>query len=60
MVIIRDLVKKYIKDNCTIILVVLPSNINIITQEILELVEDYNKNSKYTLGILTKPDLVFK
>ena len=31
IVIVRDLVKKYIKDDRTVILVVLPSNVNITT-----------------------------
>jgi hypothetical protein len=60
MVIVRDLVKKYIKDDRTIILAVLPSNVDIATQEILELAEDYDKNGERTLGVLTKPDLVLE
>jgi hypothetical protein len=60
IVIIRDLVKKYIKNDYTVILAVLPSNINIATQKILKLAEDYNKNSKRTFNMLIKPDLVLK
>lgn len=60
MVIVRDLVKKYIKDDRTVILAVLPSNVDIATQEILELAEDYDKNGERTLGVLTKPDLVLE
>ena len=60
MVIVRDLVKQYIKDDRTIILAVLPSNVDIATQEILELAEDYDKNGERTLGVLTKPDLVLE
>ncbi|TVY26296.1 Interferon-induced GTP-binding protein Mx2 [Lachnellula hyalina] len=60
MVIVRDLVKKYIKDDRTVILAVLPGNIDIATQEILELAEDYDKNGERTLGVLTKPDLVLE
>jgi hypothetical protein len=60
MAMVRDLVKGYIKDGRTIILAVLPSNVDIATQEILELAEDYDKNSERTLGVLTKPDLVLE
>lgn len=58
MVMVRDLVKRYIKEDRTIILAVLPSNVDIATQEILELAEEYDKNGERTLGVLTKPDLV--
>ncbi|KAL6826006.1 P-loop containing nucleoside triphosphate hydrolase protein [Trichoderma sp. SZMC 28015] len=58
MAMVRDLVKRYIKDGRTIILAVLPSNVDIATQEILELAEEYDKNGERTLGVLTKPDLV--
>ncbi|KAJ4855284.1 dynamin family domain-containing protein [Trichoderma breve] len=57
MAMVRDLVKRYIKDGRTIILAVLPSNVDIATQEILELAEEYDKNGERTLGVLTKPDL---
>ena len=55
---VRDLVTNYIKDDRTIILAVLPSNVDIATQEILELAEEHDQNGERTLGILTKPDLV--
>lgn len=60
MAMVRDLVKGYIRDSRTIILAVLPSNVDIATQEILELAEDYDKNGERTLGVLTKPDLVLE
>jgi Dynamin central region/Dynamin family len=60
MVMVKDLVKMYIRDDRTIILAVLPSNVDIATQEILELAEDYDKNGERTLGVLTKPDLVLE
>jgi hypothetical protein len=47
----RNLVKKYIKDNYII---------NIVIQKILKLIKDYNKNNKHTFNMLTKPDLVLK
>ncbi|KAJ4229186.1 hypothetical protein NW759_003909 [Fusarium solani] len=60
MIMVKDLVTKYIEDERTIILAVLPSNVDIATQEILEIAEDYDKNGERTLGVLTKPDLVLE
>ncbi|ETS84349.1 hypothetical protein PFICI_02374 [Pestalotiopsis fici W106-1] len=60
MTMVRDLVKSYIKESRTIILAVLPSNVDIATQEILELAEEYDKNGERTIGVLTKPDLVLE
>ncbi|KFY17936.1 hypothetical protein V492_00265 [Pseudogymnoascus sp. VKM F-4246] len=60
MVMVRDLVKSYIKDSCTIILAVLPSNVDIATQEIVEIAEEYDPNGERTLGVLTKPNLVLE
>ena len=57
---VKDLVTGYVKDDRTIILAVLPSNVDIATQEILELAGDYDKNGERTLGVLTKPDLVLE
>jgi Dynamin central region/Dynamin family len=58
ILLVQNMMKKYIKDNRTIILAVLPSNVDPATQEILTLAEDYDKAGERTLGILTKPDLV--
>jgi hypothetical protein len=58
MEMVNNLVRKYIKDERTIILAILPSNVDIATQEILQLAEEFDKNGERTLGILTKPDLV--
>ncbi|RAL05156.1 dynamin family protein [Aspergillus ibericus CBS 121593] len=55
---VRDMVKNYIRDSRTVILAVLPSNVDIATQEILKLAKDYDVNGERTLGVLTKPDLV--
>ncbi|KAF5676955.1 RBTMx2-like protein [Fusarium denticulatum] len=60
MEMVNNLVRKYIKDERTIILAVLPSNVDIATQEILQLAEEFDKNGERTIGILTKPDLVTK
>ena len=53
-----NMVKEYIKNNRTIILAVLPSNVDIATQEILSLAKENDKAGERTLGVLTKPDLV--
>jgi Dynamin central region/Dynamin family len=55
---VRNLVRSYVRDKRTIILAVLPANVDISTQEILALAEEYDRLGERTLGILTKPDLV--
>ncbi|KAK4181009.1 P-loop containing nucleoside triphosphate hydrolase protein [Triangularia setosa] len=57
---VRNMVTEYIRDNRTIILAVLPCNIDIANQEILTLAEEYDQKGERTLGILTKPDLVLE
>ncbi|KAK0668272.1 P-loop containing nucleoside triphosphate hydrolase protein [Cercophora samala] len=57
---VRNMVTNYIRDSRTIILAVLPCNIDIANQEILTLAEEYDKKGERTLGILTKPDLVLE
>jgi hypothetical protein len=37
---------------------VVPANIDIATQEIIQMAEDADPNGQRTLGVLTKPDLV--
>lgn len=58
MATVKRLVENYIRDERTIILAVLPSNVDIAATEILELAEMYDKNGERTLGVLTKADLV--
>ncbi|KAH8171347.1 dynamin family protein [Sarocladium implicatum] len=55
---VKDLVESYIREDRTIILAVLPANVDIATQEILQLAEKYDPAGKRTIGVLTKPDLV--
>src|SRR5690606_22708297 len=55
---VKRMVERYIRDDRTIILAVLPCNIDMATQEILTLAEQYDPSGERTLGILTKPDLV--
>ena len=54
------MVTGFIKDKRTIILAVLPANVDVMTQEILALAEKYDPDGERTLGILTKPDLVIE
>ncbi|KIL94336.1 hypothetical protein FAVG1_02899 [Fusarium avenaceum] len=58
MVMVKELVTGYIKNDRAVILAVLPSNVDVATQEILELAKEYDKDGVRTLGVLTKPDLV--
>ncbi|ERT03328.1 dynamin [Sporothrix schenckii 1099-18] len=55
---VNSLVRKYIRDKRTIILPVLPCNVDIATQEIIALAEEYDRQGERTLAVLTKPDLV--
>lgn len=55
---VLNMVRNYIKDERTIILAVLPSNVDVQTQGILDLAEDYDKGGERTLGVLTKVDLL--
>ncbi|KAK0368364.1 dynamin family protein [Colletotrichum limetticola] len=55
---VRDMVQRYIKDSRTVILAVLPSNVDVATQEILSLAEEADPAGDRTLGILTKADLL--
>ncbi|KAK6065239.1 dynamin family protein [Seiridium cupressi] len=47
-------------DIALVMLVVVPCNVDIATQEIIELAEDLDPEGNRTLGVLTKPDLVDK
>lgn len=44
-------------DSRTIILAVIPCNVDIATQEIIKLAKDADPTSSRTMGVLTKPDL---
>lgn len=58
VVLVRNMVKSYMEDSRTIILALLPSNVDISNQEILELAKAADPSGSRTTGILTKPDLV--
>ncbi|GJC78046.1 interferon-induced GTP-binding protein Mx2 [Colletotrichum liriopes] len=55
---VKSMVKGYIKDSRTIILAVIPCNIDVATQTILTYAAEADTEGKRTLGVLTKPDLV--
>uniref|UniRef100_A0A8C2T835 MX dynamin like GTPase 2 n=1 Tax=Coturnix japonica TaxID=93934 RepID=A0A8C2T835_COTJA len=55
---IKKLLKKYIGCKETIILVVVPCNVDIATTEALKMAQEVDPTGERTLGILTKPDLV--
>ncbi|XP_042666921.1 interferon-induced GTP-binding protein Mx-like isoform X2 [Centrocercus urophasianus] len=57
---IKMLLKKYIGCKETIILVVVPCNVDIATTEALKMAKEVDPTGERTLGILTKPDLVDK
>ncbi|KAK1596445.1 dynamin family protein [Colletotrichum navitas] len=55
---VNSMVKDYIKDSRTIILAVIPCNVDVATQAILTYAAEADPEGKRTLGVLTKPDLV--
>ncbi|XP_047652907.1 interferon-induced GTP-binding protein Mx2 isoform X2 [Phacochoerus africanus] len=57
---IKALIKKYIQEQQTINLVVVPCNVDIATTEALRMAQEVDPEGDRTIGILTKPDLVDK
>ncbi|KAJ5472087.1 hypothetical protein N7539_008656 [Penicillium diatomitis] len=57
---VRDMVLNYMRNPRSIILGVVPANVDIATQEIIEISRELDPDGTRTLGILTKPDLVDK
>ena len=55
---VRNMVEAYMQNSRTIILAVLPSNVDISTQEILKMAQNADPDGARTMGVLTKPDLV--
>ena len=60
MQMVKSMVQNYMKDPRSVILAVIPANVDIATQEILEMAEEVDPHGERTLGVLTKPDLVDK
>lgn len=60
MEMVEGMVHNYMKNARCIVLAVVPANVDIATQEILERAEELDPEGTRTLGVLTKPDLVDK
>jgi hypothetical protein len=52
------MVRRYMENPRSIMLTVVPANVDIATQEILTMAEELDEEGVRTLGVLTKPDLV--
>ena len=50
----------YMRNPRSVILAVVPANVDVATQEILEMAGELDVKGERTLGVLTKPDLVDK
>ncbi|KAL2876183.1 hypothetical protein SGCOL_008544 [Colletotrichum sp. CLE4] len=57
IVIVRNMVDRYIKDQRTIILAAIPCNVDIASQEALTLAKEIDSEGLRIMGVLTKPDL---
>lgn len=57
---VKGMVHRYIENQQTIILAVLPANVDIATTEILDMAAKVDPSGQRTLVFLTKPDLVDK
>ncbi|KAL4999961.1 P-loop containing nucleoside triphosphate hydrolase protein [Aspergillus recurvatus] len=55
---VRSMVQEYMGSPRSIILVVVPANVDAATQEIIERAREVDPAGQRTLGVLTKPDLV--
>jgi hypothetical protein len=60
MAMVNEMVYNYMKNPRSVILAVIPANVDVATQEILERAQDLDPQGMRTLGVLTKPDLVDK
>lgn len=60
MELVNDMVHEYMNNPRFVTLVVIPANVDIATQEILEKAEEMDPDGIRTLGVLIKPDLVDK
>ncbi|KAL8403586.1 hypothetical protein RB594_008734 [Gaeumannomyces avenae] len=57
---VHNLVMRYMRDSRTIILAIVPANVDPATQEILKLAKQVDPDMKRTMGVLTKPDLAIE
>ena len=56
--VVRNMVNHFMKNPRSVILAVIPANVDIATQEILKMAKKCDAGGERTLGVLTKPDLV--
>lgn len=57
---VKDMVVSYMRNPRTVMLAVVPANVDLATQEILEIANEFDPECRRTIGVLTKPDLVDK
>jgi len=57
---VKHIVQSYMENPRSVILAVVPANVDVATQEILETADEVDPDGQRTLGVLTKPDLVDK
>ncbi|KLJ11831.1 hypothetical protein EMPG_13014 [Blastomyces silverae] len=57
---VRNMVQGYMKNPRSVMLTIVPANVDIATQEILEMAKEVDPHGERTIGVLTKPDLVDK
>jgi hypothetical protein len=57
---VRHMVETYMRNPRTVMLAVVPANVDPATQEILEMAKEVDPDYHRTIGVLTKPDLVDK
>ncbi|KKZ63827.1 hypothetical protein EMCG_01932 [[Emmonsia] crescens] len=55
---VRDMVQVYMQNPRTVMLTIVPANVDIATQEILEMAKEVDPLGERTIGVFTKPDLV--
>lgn len=60
MEMVRKMVQSYMRNPRSVMLTVVPANVDIATQEIVEMAKELDPEGCRTLGVLTKPDLVDK
>ena len=60
MDLVKDMVLSYMRNPRSIMLTVIPANVDIATQEILEMARECDPEGSRTQGVFTKPDLVDK
>ncbi|KAI9684586.1 MAG: hypothetical protein M1822_005674 [Bathelium mastoideum] len=57
---VREMVQNYMDNARSVMIAVVPANVDIATQEILEMAREFDAEGQRTIGVLTKPDLVDK